>query len=79
MDWMRANKLRLSPDKTEVLLVGGSSDWMVGVQPVLDRIALPLNLFIYLFYFIYIPPHSQSSLGGSQKLKPVTSIQNLKL
>ena len=43
MDWMRANKLRLNPDKTDVLLVGGSSDRMVGVQPVLDGVALPLK------------------------------------
>ena len=42
MDWMRANKLKLNPDKTEMLLVGGSSDWMVGAQPVLDGVALPL-------------------------------------
>ncbi|XP_062990384.1 lactosylceramide 4-alpha-galactosyltransferase isoform X3 [Elgaria multicarinata webbii] len=43
MDWMRANKLKLNPDKTETLLVGGSSDWMAGVQPVLDWVALPLK------------------------------------
>ena len=43
MDWMRANKLRLNPDKTEVLLVGGSSDQIVGVQPVLDGVALHLK------------------------------------
>ncbi|XP_061472484.1 syntaxin-8 isoform X2 [Rhineura floridana] len=43
MDWMRANKLRLNPDKTEMLLVGGSSDQMVDVQPVLDGVALPLK------------------------------------
>ena len=27
-----------------------------------------IYLFIYLFYFIYIPPHSRSSLGGLQKV-----------
>ncbi|XP_061443806.1 uncharacterized protein LOC133365612 isoform X9 [Rhineura floridana] len=43
MDWMRTNKLRLNPDKTEMLLVGGSSDQMVDVQPVLDGVALPLK------------------------------------
>ena len=43
MDWMRANKLKLNPDKTEMLLVGDSSDRMVGAQPVLDGIALPLK------------------------------------
>ena len=43
MDWMRANELKLNPDKTEMLLVRGSSDRMVGVQPVLDGVALPLK------------------------------------
>ncbi|XP_061487326.1 prostacyclin synthase isoform X4 [Rhineura floridana] len=43
MDWMRANKLRLNPDKTEMLLVGGSPDQMVDVRPILDGVALPLN------------------------------------
>ncbi|XP_061465627.1 uncharacterized protein LOC133376825 [Rhineura floridana] len=43
MDRMRANKLRLNPDKTEMLLVGGSPDQMVDVRPVLDGVALPLN------------------------------------
>ncbi|KAF7239428.1 Visinin-like protein 1 [Varanus komodoensis] len=28
MGWMRANKLKLSPDKTGVLLVGGSNSWI---------------------------------------------------
>ena len=40
---MRANKLKLSPDKTEMLLVGDCSDRMVDVQPVLDGVALPLK------------------------------------
>ncbi|KAF7248051.1 Dihydropyrimidinase-related protein 4 [Varanus komodoensis] len=29
-EWIRANKLKLDPDKTEILLVVGSSDWMEG-------------------------------------------------
>lgn len=33
---MRANKLKPNPDKTEMLLVGSSSDQIGGVQPVLD-------------------------------------------
>ncbi|KAF7238062.1 Receptor-type tyrosine-protein phosphatase R [Varanus komodoensis] len=36
MDWMRVNKLKLNPDKMEVLLVGGSSVQLGKVQPVLD-------------------------------------------
>ncbi|XP_053155745.1 uncharacterized protein LOC128346445 [Hemicordylus capensis] len=43
MDWMKVNKLRLNPDKTEVLLVGCSSAWVNDVQPVLDGVALPLK------------------------------------
>ena len=42
MDWMRANKLRLNPDKTEVLLAGGSPVLLGDVHPLLDRVALPL-------------------------------------
>ena len=43
-----------------------------------------LGFVFYLFlfiYFIYIPPHSQSSLGGLQRLKAInikTNIQNFK-
>ncbi|XP_062822834.1 uncharacterized protein LOC100554203 isoform X4 [Anolis carolinensis] len=42
-DWMRRNKLRINPDKTEALLVSRSSDWGIGWQPVLDGVALPLK------------------------------------
>ena len=49
---MRANKLKLNPDKTEMLLVGGSSDWMVGVQPVLDGAALPLKEQVHSLGFL---------------------------
>uniref|UniRef100_A0A803T068 Reverse transcriptase domain-containing protein n=1 Tax=Anolis carolinensis TaxID=28377 RepID=A0A803T068_ANOCA len=41
--WMRANKLKLNPDKTEVLQVSRTSDRGIGWQPVLDRVALPLK------------------------------------
>uniref|UniRef100_A0A803TWX2 Reverse transcriptase domain-containing protein n=1 Tax=Anolis carolinensis TaxID=28377 RepID=A0A803TWX2_ANOCA len=41
--WMRVNKLRLNPDKTEVLQVSRMSDWGIGWQPVLDGVALPLK------------------------------------
>ncbi|KAF7248518.1 NHP2-like protein 1 [Varanus komodoensis] len=43
MGWMRANKLKLNPDKMEVLLVGGSSSWVGDLDLALDRVALPLK------------------------------------
>uniref|UniRef100_A0A803TP95 Reverse transcriptase domain-containing protein n=1 Tax=Anolis carolinensis TaxID=28377 RepID=A0A803TP95_ANOCA len=42
-DWMRANKLKLNPDKTEVLLVSRRAEQGIGLQPVLDGVALPLK------------------------------------
>ncbi|KAF7248118.1 Isopentenyl-diphosphate delta-isomerase [Varanus komodoensis] len=41
MGWMRANKLKLSPDKTEVLLVGGSGFGEGELNLVLNGVALP--------------------------------------
>ncbi|KAF7239274.1 Inactive carboxypeptidase-like protein X2 [Varanus komodoensis] len=43
MGWMRANKLKLNPDKTEVLLVGGSSFGEGDLDLVLNGVALPLK------------------------------------
>uniref|UniRef100_A0A803TMD6 Reverse transcriptase domain-containing protein n=1 Tax=Anolis carolinensis TaxID=28377 RepID=A0A803TMD6_ANOCA len=43
MGWMRANKLKLNPDKTEVLQVSRMSDRGIGWLPVLDGAALPLK------------------------------------
>ncbi|KAF7245513.1 putative RNA-directed DNA polymerase from transposon BS [Varanus komodoensis] len=43
MGWMRANKLKLSPDKTEVLLVGGSGFGEGELNLVLNGVALPLR------------------------------------
>ncbi|KAF7254272.1 putative RNA-directed DNA polymerase from transposon BS, partial [Varanus komodoensis] len=43
MGWMRANKLKLNPDKTEVLLVGGSGFGEGGVDLVLNGATLPLR------------------------------------
>ncbi|KAF7253476.1 RNA-directed DNA polymerase from mobile element jockey [Varanus komodoensis] len=43
MGWMRANKLKLNPDKTEVLLVGGSDFEMRDLGLVLNGVALPLR------------------------------------
>ncbi|KAF7254400.1 hypothetical protein EYD10_00419 [Varanus komodoensis] len=43
MGWMRANKLKLNPDKTEVLLVGGSGFGEGDLNLVLNGVALPLR------------------------------------
>ena len=37
---MRANKLKLNPDKMEALWIGGSRVWELGKQPVLDGVTL---------------------------------------
>uniref|UniRef100_A0A803TUY7 Reverse transcriptase domain-containing protein n=1 Tax=Anolis carolinensis TaxID=28377 RepID=A0A803TUY7_ANOCA len=42
-DWMRAKKLNLNPDKTEVLLVSQKAEQGIGLQPVLDGVTLPLK------------------------------------
>ncbi|KAF7245550.1 hypothetical protein EYD10_08337 [Varanus komodoensis] len=43
MGWMRANKLKLNPDKTEILLAGGSGFREGELNLVLNRVALPLR------------------------------------
>ncbi|KAF7236005.1 Catenin delta-1, partial [Varanus komodoensis] len=43
MGWMRANRLKLNPDKMEVLLVGGSGFGEGGFDLVLNGVALPLR------------------------------------
>ncbi|KAF7248769.1 Transcription elongation factor A protein 2 [Varanus komodoensis] len=43
MGWMRANKLKLNPDKTEVPLVGGSGFGEGELNLVLNGVALPLR------------------------------------
>ncbi|KAF7240862.1 Receptor-type tyrosine-protein phosphatase T [Varanus komodoensis] len=43
MGWMRANKLKLNPDKMEVLLVGGSGFGEGGFDLVLNGVSLPLR------------------------------------
>ncbi|KAF7253194.1 von Willebrand factor A domain-containing protein 3B [Varanus komodoensis] len=43
MGWMRANKLKLNPDKMEVLLVGGSGFGEGELNLVLNGVALPLR------------------------------------
>uniref|UniRef100_A0A803TWJ5 Reverse transcriptase domain-containing protein n=1 Tax=Anolis carolinensis TaxID=28377 RepID=A0A803TWJ5_ANOCA len=46
-DWMRANKLKLNPDKTEVLLVSHKAEQGTGLQPVLDGVTLPLKTQVH--------------------------------
>ena len=43
MDWMRVNKLRLNPEKSEVLLVGAPPHRLKGHFPALHGITLPLK------------------------------------
>ncbi|KAF7242656.1 Inactive N-acetylated-alpha-linked acidic dipeptidase-like protein 2 [Varanus komodoensis] len=43
MGWMMANKLKLNPDKTEVLLVGGSGFGEGELNLVLNGVALPIG------------------------------------
>ena len=41
--WLRENKLKLNPDKTEMLAVKGHNLGLEVCQPVLDGVTLPLN------------------------------------
>ena len=43
MDWMRVNKLKVNPDKMEVLLVGASPDRLEGHFPAMNGVALNLR------------------------------------
>ncbi|KAF7235274.1 hypothetical protein EYD10_17889 [Varanus komodoensis] len=43
MGWMRANKLKLYPDKVEVLLVGSLNSWVGDLDLVLNGVAFPLK------------------------------------
>ena len=43
MGWMRANKLKLNPEKKEVLLVSCKGDKEIGILPVLNGVTLPLK------------------------------------
>lgn len=42
MDWMRVNRLKLSPDKTEAFVVIFEADQGIRIQPVLSGIVFPL-------------------------------------
>lgn len=39
MSWLNAHKLKIKPEKTEVLLL----NYITKYEPVLDRVALPLK------------------------------------
>nr|XP_016848482.1 PREDICTED: maestro heat-like repeat-containing protein family member 7 [Anolis carolinensis] len=59
MDWTRANRLKLNPDKTEVLLVSRLTDWDIGWQLVLDRVTLSLKAQVHslgVFLDSALPP-----------------------
>ncbi|KAF7234653.1 RNA-directed DNA polymerase from mobile element jockey [Varanus komodoensis] len=58
MGWMRANKLKLNPDKMEVLL-NNSVGWEVGCLPVLDGIALLLEKLVDCFGMLLNPSLSE--------------------
>lgn len=43
MGWMRTNKLKCSPNKSEVLLVNGECGLGLQSQPILKRVVFPLK------------------------------------
>lgn len=55
MGGMMANKLRLNPDKTEVLLVGHVSDPSTGITPMLVGAACPLKAQVHSFWVLLEP------------------------
>ncbi|KAF7243599.1 Collagen alpha-1(XXI) chain [Varanus komodoensis] len=55
MDWMRANKLKLNPDKMEVLLVSKPPFQLGDYKPVLDGVALPLEDKVHILGVLLDP------------------------
>ena len=53
MGWIRANKLKLNPDKTEVLLVSQKADERIGIILVLDGVTLPLTIQVCSLGVLY--------------------------
>lgn len=43
MDWMGANRLKLNPGKTKMLLIGCMANQGIETPPVLDGMTLPLK------------------------------------
>uniref|UniRef100_A0A803U1N2 Reverse transcriptase domain-containing protein n=1 Tax=Anolis carolinensis TaxID=28377 RepID=A0A803U1N2_ANOCA len=80
-DWMRANKLKLNPDKTEVLLVSQKAEQGIGLQPVLDGVTLPLkaqvrSLGVILDSSLSLEPQvSAVARGAFAQLKLVRQLQ----
>uniref|UniRef100_A0A803TMK0 Reverse transcriptase domain-containing protein n=1 Tax=Anolis carolinensis TaxID=28377 RepID=A0A803TMK0_ANOCA len=69
-DWMRANKLKLNPDKMEVLLISRRAEQGIGLQPVLDGVALPLktqvhNLGVLLDSLLSLEPQVSAVARGA--------------
>ena len=72
MDWRRANRLMLNPDKMKALLVGSSLDQMGGRWPALDWVTPPFkkqvcNLGIRLEPLLLLDPQT-AGLGGVECL-----------
>ncbi|KAF7247273.1 Nucleoside diphosphate-linked moiety X motif 13 [Varanus komodoensis] len=67
MDWMKVNKLKLNPEKMEVLLVDGLSDWLEGHYPALEGVALPLKDRVHSMGVLLdpgLPPEAQVDLAA---------------
>uniref|UniRef100_R4GD80 Reverse transcriptase domain-containing protein n=1 Tax=Anolis carolinensis TaxID=28377 RepID=R4GD80_ANOCA len=64
-DWMRENRLKLNPEKTEVLLISRRAEQGMGLQPVLDGVALPLKTQV---------PSLGVLLDSSLSLEPQVSV-----
>ena len=69
MGWMRANKLKLNPGKTEALWVRGSRVRETGSLPVLDGVALPLKDQVRSSGVL----RGSSGHGGSECLVPASA------
>lgn len=55
MDWMKSNKLKLNPDKTEVLWIRKPSIWDCSVLPVLNEVTLPLTEQVHSLGVLWDP------------------------
>ena len=46
MDWVRANKLKLNPDKTEVLLVSHKANQRIGFSLMASTLSLDAEVLV---------------------------------